>query len=454
MFRQKLIHLDGVGKCTILLYCFLSQYLLYTYSSLLVEVLSHTNKLNKMRVDTGKFELLVTPELVEFYHRIRETRLTNHHFFRLTIEQAQELARLMCAAYSITILPNVISEPKAQRAKKCRGFCALHNETDSTIVISPRSHIKTVLHEIYHHIDWMSKGKYNSSDGMRYAHIFADLMYDEIRRGCGIKVKRQTPESVAAKFASFPNPLNAHSRLPVYEQHRRSYGAAAGAGESVPAPAPTRRSRVDRSCGVRMIADIIPENKRVIREARPMILTAIITSDYQVRGRRGWTGFRNEHWVKGDEWRELLFPNVRVDVNHTGGLTRTGFIVAMEDHITKDYLRIQSGFTEPRPMHYVMATMILDCDHCAAVTAHRAFETERCISFSIDHRGKKPYKRIGPCVTVCGEGFEPANKDCYAIVGRIGGVAHGNIYPDEKVLPDEIYAVALRQFSDVMEMLG
>jgi hypothetical protein len=61
--------------------------------------------------------------------------------------------------------------------KDKNGFQQKH----SVIRIHPRGHIKTTIHEWYHHLDWMTNGQYNSSDAKQYAWDFAERMFDVFR---------------------------------------------------------------------------------------------------------------------------------------------------------------------------------------------------------------------------------------------------------------------------------
>jgi len=53
------------------------------------------------------------------------------------------------------------------------------------VLLYARNHLKSVWHEFYHHLDYQTKGKYNSSDRRggesSLAWQFADRMWEEFR---------------------------------------------------------------------------------------------------------------------------------------------------------------------------------------------------------------------------------------------------------------------------------
>jgi hypothetical protein len=158
---------------------------------------------------------------------------------------------------------------------------------------------------------------------------------------------------------------------------------------------------------------------RLLSSSHPIdcdVYVAIITSDYQVRTRWGWTGFDNASWDK-TQLASLLFPAMRVDVNHKRGATRSGYIVGLTLGTASDGARLQADWTAPRPMDYVLAALALPIDGVAAQYARSRLARDGRVGISIEHGGRKPRRVIGPCVTVTSS---PMNKDCWVILDDTG----------------------------------
>jgi hypothetical protein len=146
------------------------------------------------------------------------------------------------------------------------------------------------------------------------------------------------------------------------------------------------------------------------------IYVGLITSDYQVRVRWGWMGFDNASWDASCV-ASLLYPHVRVDVDHKRGDTRTGCIIGIDAGVATDGMRIQADWTTPRPMNYVLAAFALPRHECAARRASAWYAANGRIGISIEHGGRKPRRTIGPYVTITDK---PWNRDCWMMYDSIG----------------------------------
>jgi len=180
---------------------------------------------------------------------------------------------------------------------------------------------------------------------------------------------------------------------------------------------------------------IAPENGKIVNG---YLMTGIITSDFQIRTRWGWMGFENAWWNK-DNWQELLYPNVCVDVDHNNW-TASGHILAIASHTTIEKKRKQADWREPRPMDYVLATIYAPVGSYACRNITSQLKKSGRIGISIEHGGRKPNRTIGPFVTVTDR---PWNKDAWII--WINNNEY--IYPDHiKRLPNEIRELAHEQY--------
>jgi len=172
------------------------------------------------------------------------------------------------------------------------------------------------------------------------------------------------------------------------------------------------------------------------------ILVGIVTSDFQLRTRWGWMGFENEYWDRTN-WGALLYPEMMVDINHHNR-TASGFMLSIEDIISDDYKRKQADWVEPKPMNSVIASFLIPSDTPCKKIVNEGVEIGR-IGISIEHGGRKPYRFIGPYITLC---HVPTNRDAWVIKSRIDGVVRDKMYPG--YLPESIKSVANKHY-DIAE---
>lgn len=182
----------------------------------------------------------------------------------------------------------------------------------------------------------------------------------------------------------------------------------------------------------------------------PDILTGIITSDYQVRTHWGFMGFENAYWDKS-KFSELIYPNMRVDIRHRRGKTISGYMLAIEDFIAPDFSRtrpklvekIVKRTTEKYPLNYIIATFLIPKATPVKAYVDQQMKVNGKIGVSIEHRGRKPKRLIGPFVTLCDK---PRNKDCWIIYATIDGQSYPNLYPGS--LPVSVLENAKRQYDE------
>lgn len=175
------------------------------------------------------------------------------------------------------------------------------------------------------------------------------------------------------------------------------------------------------------------------------LITLVVTSDYQKRIQWGWMGFDNASWKK-DNWEDLLYPNMCVDVNHKPD-TISGYIVNIKS-MSSSCMRKQADWPEARPMGVVLATFVLPPKSLAGRTAADSWANEGWIASSIDHGGRKPNRTIGPFITVS---TTPKNPEAMAICGRIDGVFH-NMCGDN--VPKDVQKVARKLWQEAANLLA
>jgi hypothetical protein len=127
----------------------------------------------------GTWDLFITTEIAEWYLELKKK---GAYYWKINLEQSELLIRMLCNAYKITVIPKLISDTNQLKRVKCVGFWKTNGRGDFTINVFPRCHMKTVIHEVYHHIDYMTKGYYNSSDYKNYAWQFAELYFQSLTK--------------------------------------------------------------------------------------------------------------------------------------------------------------------------------------------------------------------------------------------------------------------------------
>jgi len=205
------------------------------------------------------------------------------------------------------------------------------------------------------------------------------------------------------------------------------------------------------------------EEKRIVKDISEIaieydLVTVLATTDFQMRGKKF---FSNTGWEHNNWDRELLYPNVCVDVNHKGGKTFSGYIVAIEFHICNNHKRKQPGWKYERAMGYNIMTLLLPKGSLCQQKAVSTFKKHTVVPVSIVAIYKSG-KRYLTEIAVCDH---PRNHEAFAICGQIDNTFYNDIYPkaDNKIfsfynkgafplgdLPEEIRECALRQYSDVI----
>lgn len=103
------------------------------------------------------------------------------YYYKVDREQARKIVKILSRAYEIPV-PEILEETP----RGCNGWYEGQWHPDgkqhwSRIAIHARGHMKTVFHEWYHHLDSVTRGKYNSDDRKQLAWQFADRLFDVLR---------------------------------------------------------------------------------------------------------------------------------------------------------------------------------------------------------------------------------------------------------------------------------
>lgn len=135
-----------------------------------------------MLKSTKEWDIRVTDEIVAkvFSKDVLPWYRPDHKgraWYRCNAASAKVLADLICEAYGASRIARV----EQFKGKACYGW---YNSRNETIGIRPASHIKTVIHEVYHHLDY-STGLYDSDDrrggSTSLAWRFAELYWEALR---------------------------------------------------------------------------------------------------------------------------------------------------------------------------------------------------------------------------------------------------------------------------------
>ena len=95
------------------------------------------------------------------------------YYFKVDNKQALKVLKILSRAYKIKC-------PVIKRIKAGTNANAMY-ESPNKVILWSRNHLKSVWHEFYHHLDYCTKGKYNSDDRRggpsSLAWQFADHMW-------------------------------------------------------------------------------------------------------------------------------------------------------------------------------------------------------------------------------------------------------------------------------------
>ena len=112
---------------------------------------------------TGKWDIRCSQELIDLFPNRKG------YYFRVDKDQAIEICRILSRDYGIDP-PNIsVTSPEYRNAE--------YEDETETIGMRPRNHIRSIFHEFYHHLDNMTKNKYDSSDDYSYAWKFAKRLW-------------------------------------------------------------------------------------------------------------------------------------------------------------------------------------------------------------------------------------------------------------------------------------
>lgn len=125
---------------------------------------------------THQWDIRCPKALVRMFPRAKR----KGYYYKVTRDQAQRICNALSAEYGVQ--RPVVSVEKPEH----NGCCRFLPKGNSFIDVHARGHIKTVFHEWYHHLEYATNGKYNSSDRQggdtSLAWQFADKLFEVFRR--------------------------------------------------------------------------------------------------------------------------------------------------------------------------------------------------------------------------------------------------------------------------------
>lgn len=121
-----------------------------------------------MKVSDGTWDLRCPEELSNLFPN------RTGYYFRVGHDTAEKVLDILSQAYGIP-------PPAIGKIPKGVDEHALYDYATKTILLNPRSHLKTIFHEFYHHLDIMTGGLYDSDDrqggASSLAWVFADKLW-------------------------------------------------------------------------------------------------------------------------------------------------------------------------------------------------------------------------------------------------------------------------------------
>lgn len=123
-----------------------------------------------MRLYKGEWawDIRIHPAIIHW--RAECLRLRIPYYWKLNKQEAQDLCDLLAEEYNVSspIVRNFHEDHMGQMALKVDGAKAGLNgcyfASQCVIYIHASAHIKTVVHEFYHHLDCVTEGQYDSDD--------------------------------------------------------------------------------------------------------------------------------------------------------------------------------------------------------------------------------------------------------------------------------------------------
>lgn len=136
----------------------------------------------KMRCD-DIWDIRINDDLRSYWSTLRQK---GAYYWKLSDDECIRLARIICDLYEVPC-PKLEIGSDITQLKRYRA-CGLYVKSKSgsgTVFTYRRPHFKTLVHELYHHIDFVYRYDrrnplYDSSDRMNYAWNFAELVWKRL----------------------------------------------------------------------------------------------------------------------------------------------------------------------------------------------------------------------------------------------------------------------------------
>ena len=125
-----------------------------------------------MEVKSGTWDIRCPDELIHLFP------IRRGYYFRVDLVKAGQVLKTLSMAYAIPA-------PRIGRITKGSWEYAAYEYENQKVLLCHRSHLKSVFHEFYHHLDNMTDGKYDSDDReggpSSLAWMFAEKLWEKFK---------------------------------------------------------------------------------------------------------------------------------------------------------------------------------------------------------------------------------------------------------------------------------
>ncbi len=126
----------------------------------------------------GSWDVRCPTELKEMF------KVRKGYWFKVGKDQAEQIVKILASAYGVQPPAVQIFPPKSAVLPGGRRLNGQYRSRTKTLMMHGRNHIKTIFHEFYHHLDYVTRGKYNSNDNhsgpSSYGWQFADRVLEKL----------------------------------------------------------------------------------------------------------------------------------------------------------------------------------------------------------------------------------------------------------------------------------
>jgi hypothetical protein len=149
----------------------------------------------EMKACSGEWDVRCPAQLRKLFPKRRG------YYFRVSREKAIKVLNILTRAYHVPA-------PAIDKMPRGTTQFAMYDYQSRTVFIHPRTHIKSLFHEFYHHLDNMTGGKYDSDDGgggpSSLAWIFAEKLWKKFTGSGQGKGRTSTAPLISEALPIFP----------------------------------------------------------------------------------------------------------------------------------------------------------------------------------------------------------------------------------------------------------